>query len=542
MAIKYRTLQKASVGERFPFSWLVFNSWDFAITKPATATSKMLDITISLKVWATNMILPPSIVLTALQETLAETRQTVEHKLKIGVMLMRVCTNLLIFITLAGTSYAIYLAVDNAEAKVHRRDFHGAFNSGTQGLVLFLASFQVQGVVTARNLALPYMFQMAEWLENFHPRTALKMRLFRLFLLYLSSLYVLIISLFSLSSQCGGGGGGEDGRGCCWENNIGQELFKLNLTHLLADTATMTVDVSRWVLPKIPHMGKLGKLAEMIGPTEFRLADNVLKLIYGQALVLLGVLFCPLLPLIGLVKYIFIFYCRSVVVYYCNQPPRNVFRVSSTLNFYLGILLATALLCSFPVGYAMFSISPSNTCGPFRGLENMLYILLDDIDTWPQVLQIAIDNMRTATVIVPILALLGLQIYYYAVMSSALKEVNKDLKLQLRMEHADIREKLAQFRQPPPLAFGAPGQRHLQLQQALESQQISERRLSLHQNPMMAEPDTPHHHHTSHPPPSHHPHQQPSHPHTNGLLDQNEQQQTPVVKPPPMLASSHTHH
>ena len=56
---------------------------------------------------------------------------------------MRVCTNLLIFITLAGTSYAIYLAVDNAEAKVHRRDFHGAFNSGTQGLVLFLASFQV---------------------------------------------------------------------------------------------------------------------------------------------------------------------------------------------------------------------------------------------------------------------------------------------------------------------------------------------------------------------------------------------------------------
>ena len=56
---------------------------------------------------------------------------------------MRVCTNLLIFVTLAGTSYAIYLAVDNAEAKVHRRDFHEAFNSGTQGLVLFLASFQV---------------------------------------------------------------------------------------------------------------------------------------------------------------------------------------------------------------------------------------------------------------------------------------------------------------------------------------------------------------------------------------------------------------
>ena len=37
----------------------------------------------------------------------------------------------------------------------------------------------------------------------------------------------------------------------------------------------------------------------------------------------------------------------------------------------------------------------------------MLYILLDEIDGWPPALQIAIDNMRTATVIVPILALLG---------------------------------------------------------------------------------------------------------------------------------------
>lgn len=37
----------------------------------------------------------------------------------------------------------------------------------------------------------------------------------------------------------------------------------------------------------------------------------------------------------------------------------------------------------------------------------MLHVLLEEIDTWPQALQVAIDNMRTATVIVPVLALLG---------------------------------------------------------------------------------------------------------------------------------------
>ena len=134
--------------------------------------------------------------------------------------MLRVFTNTLVFLSLAGTSYAIYLAVDSAESRVHNRDFHKAFSGGVEGMKLFLASFmvymappppshtpllthtQVQGVITARNMALPYVFWMAEWLEKFHPRTALKMKLVRLFLLYLSSLYVLIIALFTLSAQC----------------------------------------------------------------------------------------------------------------------------------------------------------------------------------------------------------------------------------------------------------------------------------------------------------------------------------------------------
>ena len=50
MAIKYKMLQKAAIGERFPFSWMVFNGWDFAIAKAVTAKRKMKDITMSFKV------------------------------------------------------------------------------------------------------------------------------------------------------------------------------------------------------------------------------------------------------------------------------------------------------------------------------------------------------------------------------------------------------------------------------------------------------------------------------------------------------------
>ena len=61
------------------------------------------------------------------------------------------------------------------------------------------------------------------------------------------------------SSPGGEAAGGDGSGGCCWENIIGQELFKLNLTHMMADLATMGVDMCRWILPRIPKINKLEK-------------------------------------------------------------------------------------------------------------------------------------------------------------------------------------------------------------------------------------------------------------------------------------------
>ena len=79
-------------------------------------------------------------------------------------------------------------------------------------------------MIVARNFFLPLLFRLAELMEQFHPRTALKMMLVRytfqytagvcvyqlasmhtcrMFVLYFSSLYVLVIALFTLSDNCG---------------------------------------------------------------------------------------------------------------------------------------------------------------------------------------------------------------------------------------------------------------------------------------------------------------------------------------------------
>ena len=72
----------------------------------------------------------------------------------------------------------------------------------------------------------------------------------------------------------------EAGRGdCCWETTVGQELFKLSWSHLGTEVASLfLIEGGRWLAVKLRPCRRFG-----LG--EFNLADNILRLVYGQALI-----------------------------------------------------------------------------------------------------------------------------------------------------------------------------------------------------------------------------------------------------------------
>ena len=77
---------------------------------------------------------------------------------------------------------------------------------------------------------------------------------------------------------------------------------------------------------------------------EFKLADNILHLIYNQGILWLACYFSPAFPIIHMVKIVMIFYLRNWSVLTTNLPSKRIFRASRSNSFYLVLLLLMLLV------------------------------------------------------------------------------------------------------------------------------------------------------------------------------------------------------
>ncbi|CAK8683683.1 unnamed protein product [Clavelina lepadiformis] len=225
----------------------------------------------------------------------------------------------------------------------------------------------------------------------------------------------------------------------CWETNIGQELMKLSIIDFLSTVITiLLVDFIRalfvryfnicccWDLEnKFPEYG------------EFKIAENVLHLVYNQGITWIGSFFCPLLPIINVLKLTLIMYIRSWAVTTCNVPHQRVFRASRSNNFYLAVLLFMLFLSLLPTVWVIVRHQPSN-CGPFSKREWMYTVISEtlekDVPSW---LRGGLQYLTTPVVILPVILLMSMLIYYLQAIARSTGEANARLKLQLQYERKE---------------------------------------------------------------------------------------------------------
>ncbi|KAM9765803.1 transmembrane channel-like protein 3 [Menidia menidia] len=234
----------------------------------------------------------------------------------------------------------------------------------------------------------------------------------------------------------------------CWETYVGQEMLKLSIIDMIFTVASILLidfirglvvrylsDCCCWDLEsKFPEYG------------EFKIAENVLHLIYNQGMIWMGAFFSPCLPAFNVLKLIGLMYLRSWAVLTCNVPHQQVFRASRSNNFYLAMLLFMLFLCMLPTIFAIVRYKPSQHCGPFSGQEKIYDIISDTVASdFPLWFGKVMSYVTSPVVVLPALLLLFMLLYYLQAIARSLKFTNNQLRMQLQTERTEDKKKVFQM-------------------------------------------------------------------------------------------------
>ncbi|KAG5856356.1 hypothetical protein ANANG_G00007130 [Anguilla anguilla] len=397
------------------YSTLVFTGWDYGLQGDRAVRLKQNSIRYQLQV----DLEEERIKLKAASLTLAQI---------VGLYSLRAFLNLIVLALIGGSFYGIFLATE--------------FSQGYQGtdFVSLVVEYLPSIVITAANFLVPFLCDQIALLERHSPSTTVILALLRAVFLRMISLGVLLFTLWSqITCRTAERGtcqpcGYNHTLYPCWETRVGQEMYKLAMFDFITVIAVMIlVEFPRRMV--VDHCSC--KLVKFVGRQEFVVPQNVLGLVYGQTVVWVGALFCPLLPVINTVKFVIIFYCKRITLFYNCRPADRTFRSTSSNFFFLLVLLFGWMLACLTLIYSVAVIHPSMSCGPFLSLTTMWRVVPNSFYSLSDTTREFLLFIGSQAFSVPLFMLSCVVLAYVAALASVYGQSVSLLRAQLKLEGRD---------------------------------------------------------------------------------------------------------
>ncbi|MFT7812141.1 transmembrane channel-like protein 5 [Arapaima gigas] len=310
-------------------SWRLLCSWDFSIVSEKAVRQTKNNLCIQLK------------------ESLSENR---ERKLLSPSETMKKLA-----IHLCAWLLSIGLAVCSCTAIYYLSQY--SFKPINPGNVEEEAStLLLPFVVSLFNLVIPLLCSLLSQMEHFsNPRYQIYVVIIRNVLLKMSILGILCYHWMNNVAKS---------NLQCWESFVGEELYRLVIVDFFfLLIGSLFGEFLRRIIGT--------KLMPKLGIPEFDVARNVLDLIYAQTLAWIGIYFSPLLPVMQIIKFFILFYVKKISLSQNCQPPRRSGRAAQMQTVFIVLLFIPSFVGALSMlAYTVWSLKPSDICGPFQGLNN----------------------------------------------------------------------------------------------------------------------------------------------------------------------------
>ncbi|XP_075287866.1 transmembrane channel-like protein 3 [Opisthocomus hoazin] len=482
MAKNSRMSLASASDENYTFCWRLFCAWDYLIGNPEAAESKA------------------AAIVNSIREAILEEQEKKKSKNLAVTITLRIIANILVLLSLAGSIYIIYFVVDRSQRLEQNKKELTLWEKNEVSVVVSLitmiapSAFELVAALEMYHPRTTLRFQLARvlvlYLGNLYSliialldkvnsmsvinsvisKNASNSTIF-LETQTLSKEDNLSTTIPDVQTKRNGiitsaeshthsvtvsdslvnrtvSSNTQSPQDQCWETYVGQEMLKLSIIDMIFTVASiLLIDFFRglcvrylsdcwcWDLEsKFPEYG------------EFKIAENVLHLVYNQGMIWMGAFFSPCLPAFNVLKLIGLMYLRSWAVLTCNVPHQQVFRASRSNNFYLAMLLFMLFLCMLPTIFAIARYKPSLSCGPFSGQEKIYDIVSETIkNDFPTWFNTVITYISSPVVVLPALLLLFMLIYYLQSIARSLKYTNNQLRMKIQTERTEDKKKVVQM-------------------------------------------------------------------------------------------------
>ncbi|XP_062937409.1 transmembrane channel-like protein 8 [Cynocephalus volans] len=369
-----------------PLSSKVFSSWDFCIHVQEAAIIKKHEISNEFKV--------------ELEEgRRLQLAQQQSRAQKACHLLTYLRVNILIGVLVVGAISAIFWATKYSQ-------------DNKEESLFVLLQYLPPGVIALVNFLGALLFAFLVQLENFPPNTEVNLTLIWCVVLKLTSLGMYSFSLGQTMLCIGRNKTSCESHGynaCdyqCWENSVGEELYKLSLFNFLLTVASsFLVSLPRRLL--VERFS--GRFWSWLDREEFLVPKNVLDIVAAQTVTWMGLFYCPLLPLLNSVFIFLTFYIKKYTLLSNSRASRRLFRASSSTFFFQLVLLLGLLLAAVPLGYVVSSIHSSWDCGLFTNYSAPWQVVSELVALrLPPTSQRALHYLGSHAFSLPLLILLSL--------------------------------------------------------------------------------------------------------------------------------------